>query len=361
MKYILKIIFYFTFTLSTLLSNEEIESKELYLEYSSYPQRVFTGQKFEVKLKALILKEENSYDKIVTTFTQENNIERLTQDIVWVKNKSSEYTTTIAYKIYKDAFTLPKITLALSKNEDIIDFISIDSPEIKYEQIAVNQKLFSNVIAKKLEVLTVKTKQYTNNILHTTINIKGTSSNLEDFKLNEYQDSDQAINSLTDFHPIQNLYYYVMIPIHTKSIKFNYYNTVTKDFVMITIPIILDEELVSTQTELNPYNSSILIYKQVASGILLLISILLFLFTRNNLYLIFVTLFIIIMAYLFIPNKKILIGKGIYVYILPTNNSTIFKRLEKKNIVEIVNEKDGFVKILFDNENIGWIKKNDIR
>lgn len=360
MKYILKIVFSFTLICTSLFSNEEIESKELYLEYSSFPQRVFTGQKFEVTLKALILKEPNSYDNIVTTFTQEKNIEKITQDIVWIKNKSSEYTTTITYKVHKNAFTLPKITLALSKDEDIIDFISIDSPEIKYEQIAVNQKLFSNVIAKKLEVLTVKTKQYTNNILHTTINIKGTNSNLEDFKLNEYKDEEQATNSFTDFHPIQNLYYYVMIPSHKKMIKFNYYNTDTKDFVMITIPVILDEELVSTQTELNPYNSSILIYKQVLSGILLFISILLFIFTRNNIYLIFITIFIIIMAYLFIPNKKILINKGISVYILPTNNSTVFKIIEKKNIVEIVNEKDGFIKILFDNESIGWIKKNDI-
>jgi len=166
MKYVFKILILFTLFSSALFSNEEIESKELYLEYSSFPQRVFTGQKFEVKLKALILKDSSLYDKIVTTFTQEENIEILTKDIVWIKNESSEYITTIAYKVHEDAFTLPKITLALSKDEEIIDFISIDSPDIQYEKIAVNQKLFSNVIAKDLEVLTVKTKQYTNNILH---------------------------------------------------------------------------------------------------------------------------------------------------------------------------------------------------
>ena len=360
MKYIINILFLFTLFTTSLFSNEEIESKELYLEYSSFPQRVFTGQKFEVKLKALILKDTTTYDKIVTTFTQEENIEVLTKDIVWIKNESSEYIATIAYKVYKDAFTLPKITLALSKDEEIIDFISIDSPPIKYEKIAVNQKLFSNIIADDLEVMTVKTKQYTNNILHTTINIKAINSNLEDFKLNEYLDEQQGINSLSDIHPEQNLYYYVMIPSHTKEIKFNYYNANSKDFVMINIPIILDEELVSTQTELNPYNSSILIYKQVFSGVLLLISILLFVFTRNNIYLIFITIFIIVLAYLFIPNQKVLVNKGISVYILPTNNSTIFKKLERKNVVEIVNEKNDFIKVLFDNESIGWIKKNDI-
>ena len=360
MKFFCRIVLLCTLTITSLFSNEAIESKELYLEYSSYPQRVFTGQNFEIKLKALILKDPSTYDKIVTTFTTEENITLITNDVEWIKNKSSEYTTTIRYKAYEKEFVLPKITLALSKDEQIIDFISIDSPEIKYEKIAVNQKLFSNVIAKDLEVLTVKTKQYTNNILHTTINIKALDSNLEDFKLNSYE-KDQGINSLDNNYPEQNLYYYVMIQSHIKEIKFNYYNTESKSFVMITIPIMLDEELVSTQTELNPYNSSILIYKQVVTGILLLIFILLFAFSRKNIYLIFITVFIALMAYLFIPNKKIILNEGINVYILPANNSTIFKTLESKNVVEIVNQNDNFMKVLFENESIGWVKKNDIR
>jgi len=359
MKYYFRVLLLFTLFTTSLFSNEEIESKELYLEYSSHPQRVFTGQKFDIELKALILKDENTYDKIVTTFTTEKNIEILTQDIVWIKNKSSEYITKVSYKVFADDFNLPKITLALSKDEEIIDFISIDSPAIQYEKIAVNQKLFSKIIAKNLEIFTVKTKQYTNNILHTTINLKATNANLEDFILNSYGE-DQGINSLSDMYPDQNLYYYVMIPSHTKQIKFTYYNTNSKDFVMMTIPIILDEELVSTQTELNPYNSSILIYKQVLSAVILIIFIIIFIFKRKNIYLIFITIFIAILAYLFIPNKKILLKEDIKVYILPTNSSTVFKSLESKQIVEIVNENEDFIKVLFNNESIGWIKKNDI-
>tara|TARA_B110000046_G_C12993690_1_gene399037 strand:- start:25 stop:1104 length:1080 start_codon:yes stop_codon:yes gene_type:complete len=359
MKYLFNILLLSFAISASLFADEEIESRELYLEYSSYPQRVFTGQNFEVELKALILKDINSYDKIITTFTEESNIHRLTNEIVWIKNKSSEYTTTITYKVFKKAFNLPQITLSFSKDEEIIDFISIISPDIKYEKIAVNQKIFSNIIAKDLEVFTAKTKQYTNNILHTTINIKAKNSNLEDFRLNAYGD-DQGINSLTALSPTQNLYYYVMIPSHSKEIKFNYYNTNAKDFVLITIPIMLDEELISTQTELNPYNSSMLIYQEVFSGAFLLVSILLYIYRRNNIYLIFIIIFTLILTYLFMPNKKILLQKDIKVYILPTNNSTIFKTLKSKHIIEILNKKNDFVKVIFDNESIGWIKKDDI-
>jgi len=357
-KYILKIVLIFIFPLNILFAQDEIKSKELYLSYDSYPKRVFTGQKFEIKLKAIILKQEEQYSKIVTTFTTEENIDILTKDVVWKKENDGKYTTSISYKVYAKQFILPKITLALVDEENIIDFISIESPKIKYERIAINQELFSNIIAQKLEINTAKTKQYTNNILHTTIHIKAQNANLEDIYLNKYQE--QGAKSLTQNNDIQSLYYYVMIPSHTKEINFTYYNTKIEDFVMINIPIIMDEELVSTQTELNPYNSSLLIYKQLFSGTLMLFFIIIYAFTKQDRYLFLVVIFIIILAYFFIPNKKVLLKKDIFVYILPTKNSTVYEKLDSKKVVEIINKKNGFVKVIFQNENIGWVKKSDM-
>jgi len=356
MKLILQLFLLFIISANQVFSNESIISKELYLSYDNYPKRVFTGQKFTVKLKSIILNKE--YDDIVTTFTNEENIEVLTKDIQWTEDKDGKYFTNVTYKVFDTQFILPTITLALIKDDNIIDHIVVESPFIKYEKIAVNQKLFSNIIAENLEINTAKTKQYTNNILHTTIHIEAKQSNLENMFLNEYED--QGINSLTQKDNIQTLYYYLMIPSHTKQINFTYYNTKIKDFIMIHIPIIMDEELVSTQTELNPYNSSMLVYKQSLSGALLLIFIIIYIFTKQDRYLILITIFIVILAYLFIPNQKILIKKDTKVYILPTKNSTIYKVLDTKHLVEIINKKSDFVKVLFKNENIGWIKEYDI-
>jgi hypothetical protein len=355
---IIKLVLLISLCFNNLLSNEDAKSKEIYLSYEKYPNRVFTGQKFDIQLNSIILKDPTLYDNIITTFTTEDGIDILTTDIQWTEIKQNRYTTTISYKVYDREFNLPKITLALIKNGQIIDYVSIESPKIEYEKIAINQKLFSNIIAKELQVHTVKTKQYTNNILHTTLHIEGKNSNLEDIHLSTYEE--QGINSLTQNYPNQSLYYYVMIPSHTKQINFTYYNTEQKEFITIQIPIILDEELVSTQTELNPYNSSILIYKQVFSGVFLTLFIIMYIVTRHNRYLILITIMIIILAYLFIPNKKILLKEDTKVYILPTSNSTVYKVLQRKHIVEIINKKDKFVKVLFDNENIGWIKEHDI-
>jgi len=355
---LIKLILLITLSFSSLLSNDTAKSKEIYLSYEKYPNRVFTGQKFDIQLSSIILKDPTSYDKIITTFTTEEGIDILTTNVVWEEIKSNRYTTTISYKVYDKEFILPRITLALIKNGQIIDYISVESPKIEYEKIAINQKLFSNIIAKNLQVHTVKTKQYTNNILHTTLHIEGINSNLEDIHFNSYED--QGINSLTQNYPNQSLYYYVMIPSHTKQINFTFYNTLQKEFITIQIPIILDEELVSTQTELNPYNSSILIYKQVFSGVFLALFIIMYIITRHNRYLILMTIMIIILAYLFIPNKKILLNENTKVYILPTSNSTVYNILDRKHIVEQINEKDKFIKVLFENENIGWIKESDV-
>ncbi|RLA76050.1 MAG: hypothetical protein DRG78_19785 [Epsilonproteobacteria bacterium] len=359
MNNIIKLLLLVLLSITFLFSQDEIKSKELYLTYEKYPDRVFTGQKFEVKLQAIILTNEEKYDEVITTFTQEENIGVLTQDIIWKKDTSGKYFTTISYKTYHKKFILPTITIALVKDDNIIDFISAKSPKIKYEKIAINEKTFSGIIATSLEVHTVKTKQYTNNILHSTIKIEATNSNLEDIKLKQY--TEQGIKNLTQKGLKQEVYYYVMIPSHTKQISFTYYNVNLKEFIMINIPIIMDEELVSTQTELNPYNSSLLVYKQVFSSALLLFFIFIYLISKRDIYLILITIFIVILAYLFIPNKKILLVKDIKVYILPTKSSTIYEILKSKRVVEIINEKDNFIKVLFKNKNIGWINKNDIK
>jgi uncharacterized pyridoxamine 5'-phosphate oxidase family protein len=67
---------------------------------------------------------------------------------------------------------------------------------------------------------------------------------------------------------------------------------------------------------------------------------------------------IAIVAYLFVPNTKILLEPDTKIYILPTKHSTIFNKLEQKELVEIINKKKNYLKVLFENKNIGWIKND---
>jgi len=359
MNSLLKLFLTLALFATFLFSNENIKSKEIYLSFESYPKRVFTGQKFEVELKAIILKSKDSYENIVTTVAQQSNIGLLTKTIRWEEQKDGSFKTKLTFKAYDQKFVMPKITIALMKSEEIIDYASTKTIEIAYQKIAISQKLFSNIIAKDIKIISVKTKQYSNTLLHNTIQIEGLNSNLEDIKLIQYKE--QGISDLSSEYPKQMLYYFVITPINTKQIDFTYYNTDQNKFVKIQVPVILAEDLVSTQTELNPYNSSMLLYKQIAIGSLLVIFLLIYIFTRNLTHLIFVAILIIAVAYLFIPNKKVLLYENTKVYILPTNNSTVYKKLDTKFIVQTLNEENGFVKVLFKNNSIGWVKKSDIK
>jgi hypothetical protein len=344
---------------SFINANENIKSKEIYLQFETYPKRVFTGQKFEVVLKAKILKDPTSYENIVTTVADESDIELLTKSIYWEKQKDGQYKTTLTFKAQDKKFIMPKITLALMKGEEIIDYATSESIAIKYQKIAINQKLFSSIIAKNIKINSVKTKQYSNTQLHNTIEIEGIRSNLEDIKLISYED--QGISDISSSYPFQTVFYYVITPINTKQIDFTYYNTESNEFIKMQVPIILAEELVSTQTELNPYNSSILLYKQSAVAVLLVLFLILYFITKNLNHLIIVSFLIVLMAYLFMPNKKTLLHENTNVYILPTTNSTVYKKLDTKFIVQILNKKNGFVKVLFKNNSIGWVKEHDIK
>ncbi|OUR73936.1 hypothetical protein A9Q76_01750, partial [Arcobacter sp. 31_11_sub10_T18] len=66
-----------------------------------------------------------------------------------------------------------------------------------------------------------------------------------------------------------------------------------------------------------------------------------------------------------LPNEVLKVKKNSNIYILPTNNSTVFYKLDKIQKVEILNKKDDFLKIFFKKSNtqkeiIGWIKENNI-
>jgi uncharacterized pyridoxamine 5'-phosphate oxidase family protein len=63
----------------------------------------------------------------------------------------------------------------------------------------------------------------------------------------------------------------------------------------------------------------------------------------------------------FIPNSRIILPKDTKIYILPTSSSTIYKIVQKKSEVEVLIKKDKFIKVLFKNKNIGWVKKDDIK
>ncbi len=340
-------------------NNNQLKPKELYIKYIKYPKTIYTNQRFGIKLEARILVPQYDYNFIETTYNGENNIDILNHKIAWTKEDNNRYTTTINYKVKDENFTLPTIKLSLYKNNEVVNSIKIDPPKIVYNKIAINQQRFSNIIAHDLKVKSIQTKQYNNTSLMVICHMEAINGNLEEFYLKQFQE--QGINYFTQQYAKQSIYYYMIIPSHINNIKFNYYNPTKAKFIELELPIILEDELVSTQTNLNPNDGNLLYYKRMASLIMIAIFLLFYMKMKNKIFIVLAFVFIAIFIKLILPNEKMIIKENTKVYILPTKLSTVYKVIDKQNEVEILSEQNSFIKVLFKNKNIGWIKKNDIK
>ncbi|PLY04833.1 MAG: hypothetical protein C0625_15490 [Arcobacter sp.] len=337
-----------------------VSSKNLYLSYLSYPTHIYKNQRFEVDVKALITRE--NFDYIQTRFLNGKNMTPLNPNESWKKSDNEgTYTNKFFFKAYESKFKMPTLEVRLYKNKTLVESRRIDAQEVSFSEIAKSDERFTNVIAKDFKIINSKSKQYTNKQALTIIDIEAMNSNLEDFYIKGI--AEQGITVIEDEYPSQHVIYYLVIPIHKKSIIFNYYNTTLRKFEKITVPIVLDEELVSTQTDLNPNNSSFEFYKKIGMGILSLLSLILFIWKRKYIFLILFLILTIIFILFAMPNKTIKLKANSVIYILPTKNSTIFQKVTNEVIVEDMKRKNGFVKIMFGaggNNFIGWVKEEDV-
>lgn len=330
-------------------------AKVLYTSYKNVPTKVYKNQRFEVVVKALITT--GNIDYLNSSFSNEKNIKVLNPNSSWTKISDDVYENRYFFKAKQGNFTLPNITVTLYKNSGVVDRSTLGSPSVKYSDIASGDERFSGVIAKNFVLKAYKTKQYNNKEALTIVDIDASNSNLEDFKIEGI--TEQGISSLKDGNPNQNLIYYFVTPVHEKKVLITYYDIDQKNFKEITIPLILQNELVSTQTDLNPNDSSFEKYKKIAIVVLFLIFLGLYIWKRKKYLLVVTVILFIISAIYLIPNQTGMLKKDSFIYILPTKNSTIFFKLANNEKVEILQKKNGFVKIIgVDKDFIGWVKED---
>jgi hypothetical protein len=350
-------ILVFAVLLNANPSIDNINTKMLYISYTKIPKTVYTKQRFEVKIKANILFSQNeSLYTIHTSFNHnKSSVELLTQDIIWQKIDDNNYETALQFKVTKHSAILPQIDISIHDNENkIIDTSHLLNKKLTYRKIAINQEIYSNIIAKEFTVQSIKTKQYNNKELIHVLAIIAKESNLEEFYLNKY--TNQGRKVLDSFDNRQMLYYFVITPNNIKKINFDYFDTTLNAFNNINININLNEELVSTQTDLNPYENDMFIYKIIAIAVVVMFFLIMYYFKKDFFFLFFAVIFMTLLIFLMWPNDSIIIKKNTKVYILPTSNSTVFHIVNETQKVKLLIKKEYFSKILFSNKRIGWIK-----
>ncbi|GAX87988.1 conserved hypothetical protein [Lebetimonas natsushimae] len=209
---------------------------------------------------------------------------------------------------------------------------------------------FCNVIADKLKIYNPISTLTDNRIL-LSFTIKTVNGNLKDFKIN----NDENLTVINN----DEATYYTYLPINTKKFTFYYFNTLDENYKKITVPIVLKEETISTQTDINPEEKTFFTPFNILILVIIAFFIIIFLIYQNILILIIP---IILSAYLILtvlPKGEKILKKDSPVKILPTQNSTIFYRPIVDTKVKILNKTKNYTKIKIDGK-IGWVKNENL-
>jgi len=337
-------------------ANSTIQKKQsIFLSYEKIPKRVFVNQIFAIKVKAII--SVANFDEIKNRIIKTPNIKVLNLDANWKWYNDEIFFKTFYLKAIDKNATMPKMYFELYKDGNLTN--SQEFPSIKLNIINLNaDKYFSNVIAQSLNILKSKTTNFDEKNLIIVLEMEARNSNLKDFKLNWVVRD--GIDSQFDNTPIYKIYYYAIIPKQTKKFIFTYFNTKKNTFIKKIVPIVIDSAEISTQSDLNPKDNKLDLYKNISFGLIFLLFLYLLIRRKRLVYFI---LIILLAAYYFIdtnPFNSIKISANTKVQILPTKNSTVFYITPRVLYVQKVMKRENYIKIILSNGKIGWVKEKDV-
>ncbi|WP_428738967.1 hypothetical protein [Sulfurimonas sp.] len=336
----------------SLIANALFANKVIYTSYDQVPQRVIKGQIFEVTLKTLSTVRD--FQDIEYTFSNHPGIEILDTTPNRVQKGKFYYDTFKLYLKSSDA-KLPDIEASLVAD------VSFDTTTIvgdKLNVITLNpQKNFSNIVANNFALKNYKTISYDNKHNIVIFSAIATNSMLEamHFK-NVFK---QGIESIEQTLGDSEITYFVVINKKYDKFSFSYFNILRNQFVTLDIPIVVEDDSVTTQTDLKPTNQS---HEKIKMYIAAAVSILLFIISIWRKKYIYIIFSIVPVGYIYLsatPQQNICIKQGVSIHLLPVDNGTIFEVTQSQIYLPQEGSVERYVKVRLENEKIGWVKNED--
>ncbi len=338
--------------LTLLLFTSLLANKVIYLSYDKVPQRVIKGEVFPITLKALSTVRD--FDDISYTFSNYSGLKLLTE-FPDREEKGKYFYDTFYAKATSKWAKLPDVNASLIASQEY------NSTFIKGERLNVitlnPKKNFSNIIANSFEIVEYKTTTYDER--HNIIVFVATATNSDISDLSFQDVYKQGIESLTQSHLESRITYFAVINKQIENFSFSYFNLLQNRFVTLSIPIVVDDDSVTTQSDLKPKDQSKEQIKMAIAGVVTFIGILFIIWRKKYIYLILTLIPLIYIGYLAVPEEEICIKAGAKIRLLPVNNGTIFETTKSKALFLKEGSVKNFIKVQLKNEKIGWVKNED--
>ena len=339
-----------------LYSDEpEIQQKVLYLNYVDVPERVFKGALFSLSVR--VLSTEDHFDDIAYSFQGGTGYKLLTPQPER-RLDGRYYYDTFYFLATGSSLQTPELTASL-RFSDFHESSPTTLPGEKIEVVTLNPpRDFANVIAESFQITDYKTTRYNRSSNIAVFSARATLSDIESLRLQGIEK--QGIESVAPSYKEATITYYAVIPKKYEHLIFSYFNLKHERFEEVLIPIIVEDDSVSTQSDLKPTehkHAKIKIAVAAAAGG---ISFLLFIFRRKIIYFVFVIIPAIYIAYAAVPIQYACIKAESPIYLLPMENGTTFEITSKRTSLEVQGKIEGFTKVKLENNKIGWVKNEDL-
>ncbi|KHL83770.1 SH3 domain-containing protein [Helicobacter pylori] len=345
---------------------EEIKAKVAYVKIPQLEDLentpVYIGQIIGVTYDLLLFDAEFLEAKIKDGWDK-TQIELLNKMPKWKKVEKELFRATYYYKIKGIKASIPSLEVSAFSNKDkYIDHSIAPKVILQVTDLSKNPR-YANVMAKDLQVLQYKTKDYDdkNNILVMEIAFK--EATWEDFHIKEAikQGFDNA--SLNQIKAKEgSVFYYCVLPKTLQNLSFDYFSLSNKQFKTLSFSAIPTQDTTGIQSDLIPKNNFLVFSNVALLALCVFFLVLFFIFGRK---LIFLGLGVLclgfVLYHLLFTQKSALLLAHKKIRILPTQNSTILGLSKNEMPIKILGSHDDYYKILTPHEQIGWVKKNEVK
>ncbi|WQY62394.1 SH3 domain-containing protein [Helicobacter pylori] len=345
---------------------EEIKAKVAYVKIPQLEDLentpVYIGQIIGVTYDLLLFDAEFLEAKIKDGLDK-TQIELLNKMPKWKKVEKELFRATYYYKIKGIKAIIPSLEVSAFSNKDkYIDHSIAPKVTLQVTDLSKNPR-YANVMAKDLQVVQYKTKDYDdkNNILVMELAFK--EANWEDFHIKEAikQGFDNA--SLNQIKAKEgSVFYYCVLPKTLQNLSFDYFSLSNKQFKTLSFSAIPTQDTTGIQSDLIPKNNFLVFSNVALLALCVFFLVLFFIFGRK---LIFLGLGILclgfVLYHLLFTQKSALLLAHKKIRILPTQNSTILGLSKNEMPIKILGSHDDYYKILTPHEQIGWVKKDEVK
>ncbi|OOP83238.1 hypothetical protein BB415_07350 [Helicobacter pylori] len=345
---------------------EEIKAKVAYVKIPQLEDLentpVYIGQTIGVTYDLLLFDAEFLEAKIKDGLDK-TQIELLSKMPKWKKVEKELFRATYYYKIKGIRASIPSLEVSAFSNKDkYIDYSIAPKVALQVTDLSKNPR-YANVMAKDLQVVQYKTKDYDdkNNILVMELAFK--EATWEDFHVKEAikQGFDNA--SLNQIKAKEgSVFYYCVLPKTLQNLSFDYFSLSNRQFKTLSFSAIPTQDTTGIQSDLIPKNNFLVFSNMALLALCVFFLALFFIFGRK---LIFLGLGVLCLGFvlynlLFTQKSAVLLAHK-KIRILPTQNSTILGLSKNEMPIKILGSHDDYYKILTPHEQIGWVKKNEVK